>query len=301
MHRNFLLFLFLGWTLSGFSQDFSLKVWPDGPPNTNNLDRPEEQYDGRRVRNVSEAEMYVYLPEEEINTEAAVLICPGGGYVIEAMEHEGYAIAEWLKEKGIAGIVLKYRLPYGHDCVPSSDARQAMRIIRQHAEEWHIHPGKVGIAGSSAGGHLASTVGTRFDRGSKDAADLLKRFSCRPDFMLLLYPVISFREDLGHMGSRVNLIGETNNWEHARQYSNELHVSRDTPPAFLVLADNDRSVDPLNSVYFYLEMKKHAIPAELHIFQEGGHGFGLRTNHIPADNWPDLFHDWLKAIKMIDP
>jgi acetyl esterase/lipase len=301
MSRTVFFLLFLGSAFSCLSQDFSLKVWPDGPPNTNKLDRPEEQFEGRRVRYVSEAEIYVYLPEQEINTRTAVLICPGGGYWIEAMDHEGYAIAEWLESMGIAGIVLKYRLPYGHDSVPSSDARQAMRIIRQHAGEWQIDPGKVGIAGSSAGGHLASTVGTRFDTGSINASNPLNRFSCRPDFMLLLYPVISFREDIGHMGSRINLIGETNNWEHARPYANELHVTADTPPAFFVLADNDRSVDPRNSVNFYLAMKDFQIPAEMHIFQEGGHGFGLQRNHLPVDQWPDLFYNWLKAIKIIDP
>jgi len=290
--------LFIG--LCVFSQDFSLKVWPDGAPNDNGLDKPEEKYDGIRVRNVSEAEMYVYLPEKSINTGAAVLICPGGGYIIEAMDHEGYDMAEWLKAKGIAGIVLKYRLPYGHDSIPSSDARQAMRIIRQHAAEWGIDPEKVGIAGSSAGGHLASTVGTRFDYGLEDSPTPPARFSCRPDFMLLLYPVISFREDVGHMGSRINLIGETNDWKKARKYSNELFVSEETPPAFFILADDDCSVPPKNTILFYMAMKEFNIPAEVHIFRKGGHGFGIRKNNIPADNWPNLFYDWLKAIEIIN-
>lgn len=282
-----------------FSQDFSLKVWPNGAPNSNGLTVPEEKYDGRRVRNVSEAEMYVYLPEKPINTGVAVLICPGGGYTIEAMDHEGYDIAEWLKGKGVAGIVLKYRLPYSHDSIPSSDARQAIRIIRQHAAEWGVDPAKVGIAGSSAGGHLASTVGTRFDYGDTKAPDITAKQSCRPDFMLLLYPVISFREDVGHMGSRQNLIGQTNNWEKARQYSNELFVSKETPPAFFILADDDKAVPTQNSIDFYQAMKKYGIPAEMHIFQKGGHGFGIRKNNIPADNWPNLFYDWLKAMEFI--
>ena len=131
------------------AQDLTLKVWPNGAPNDNGMREPEEKYDGVRVRNVSEAEMYVYLPEKEKNTGAAVIICPGGGYRIEAMDHEGYDIAEFLKEKGVAGIVLKYRLPYGHHEIPSCDARRAMRIVRQNAKEWGIDPGKIGIAGSS--------------------------------------------------------------------------------------------------------------------------------------------------------
>lgn len=296
---NLLFTLFLI-TTSLIAQDKVLKVWPDGAPNHNGMNEPEEKYDGVRVRNVSEAEMYIYLPEKEINTGAAVVICPGGGYTIEAMDHEGYDIAEWLKSKGIAGIVLKYRLPYGHHEIPSGDARQAMRIVRANANEWGIDPGKIGIAGSSAGGHLAATAGTRFDNGKKEGANLVDKQSCRPDFMLLLYPVISFNEEFGHMGSRKNLIGEGNNWDLVEKYSNELHVTTQTPPTFLVLADDDRAVVPRNSIEFYLQLKENNIPAEMHIFQKGGHGFGIRKNNLPADQWPDLFFDWLKAIKIVD-
>lgn len=299
MRRIIVVSLFVIVAFNLFAQDFTLKVWPDGAPNSNGLTQPEEELDGKRVRLVSEAKMYVYLPEKRQNTGAAVLLCPGGGYTHEAMSHEGYEIAEWLKAKGIAGIVLKYRLPNGHDSVPSSDARQALRIIRQHAAEWGIDPAKVGIAGSSAGGHLATTVGTRFDSGDKNTADPVARLSCRPDFMLLLYPVVSFREDVGHMGSRQNLIGTGNDWAKAKQYSNELFVTKETPPAFFVLADDDKTVIPQNSIDFYLAMKKYGIPAEMHIFREGGHGFGIRKKNIPADNWPNLFYDWLKAMKFI--
>ncbi len=283
-----------------FAQDKVLKVWPNGAPNHNGMDEPEEKFEGARVRNVSEAEMYVYLPEKEKNTGAAVVICPGGGYWIEAMDHEGYQMAEWLQEKGVAGIVLKYRLPYGHHEIPSGDARRAMRIVRSHAEEWRIDPSKIGIAGSSAGGHLASTVGTRFDYGNTESNDPLEKLSSRPDFMLLLYPVISFREAFGHMGSRKNLIGEGNNWELVEKYSNELHVSPETPPTFLVLADDDKGVVPRNSVEFYLALKENNVPAEMHIFAEGGHGFGMNKKNLPVDQWPELFLNWLKAVKVIN-
>jgi acetyl esterase/lipase len=293
-----LTLLFMTFSLS--AQDEILKVWPGGAPNDNGMTEPEEKYDGVRVRNVSEAEMYVYLPEEENNTGAAVVICPGGGYWIEAMDHEGYDIAEWLKSKGVAGIVLKYRLPYGHHEVPSSDARQAIRIVRKNAQGWGIDPDKIGIAGSSAGGHLASTVGTRFDYGNEDAASELEKMSTRPDFMLLLYPVITFLEEFGHMGSRKNLIGEGNNWEMVEKYSNELHVSPETPPTFLVLADDDSGVPPRNSIEFYLALKENSVPAEMHIFAKGGHGFGITKHNQPADQWPDLFYNWLKAIEIID-
>lgn len=283
-----------------FAQDKVLKVWPNGAPNHNRMDEPEEKFEGVRVRNVSEAEMYVYLPEKEKNTGAAVVICPGGGYWIEAMDHEGYQIAEWLKERGIAGIVLKYRLPYGHHEIPSGDARQTMRIVRKNARNWGIHPEKIGIAGSSAGGHLASTAGTRFDYGNPESQDPLEKISCRPDFMLLLYPVITFREEFGHMGSRKNLMGEGNDWKLVEKYSNELHVTPETPPTFLVLADDDKSVVPRNSVEFYLALKKNNVPAEMHIFAEGGHGFGMNKKNLPVDQWPELFYNWLNAVKIIN-
>ena len=286
-------------SFSLFAQDKTLKVWPNGAPNDNGMLEPEEKYEGLRVRKVSEAEMYVYLPEKEKNTGAAVVICPGGGYWIEAMDHEGYQMAEWLKSKGIAGIVLKYRLPYGHHEIPSGDARQTMRIVRMNAKEWGIDPNKIGIAGSSAGGHLASTAGTVFDTGNKESLNPVEQMSCRPDFMLLLYPVISFREDIGHMGSRKNLIGEGNDWKLAKQYSNELNVTAETPPTFLILADDDKTVNTQNSVDFYLALKKYNTPAEMHIFQEGGHGFGMTKKNLPVDQWPDLFYNWLKAMKFV--
>jgi len=247
---HFLLTLLLMTTVV-VAQDKVLKVWPNGAPNDNGITTPEEQFDGVRVRNVSEAEMYVYLPEKDKNTGAAVIICPGGGYIMEAMDHEGYDMATFLQEKGVAGIVLKYRLPNGHSEVPSSDARRAVRIVRANAKEWGIDPQKIGIAGSSAGGHLASTAGTVFDAGNPNSNDPIERVSCRPDFMLLLYPVITMSEEFGHMGSRDNLIGPGHNLELIHKYSNELNVSPETPPTFLVLADDDGAVPPRNSIEFY--------------------------------------------------
>ncbi|MCY1719893.1 alpha/beta hydrolase [Prolixibacteraceae bacterium Z1-6] len=291
---------FLLITTVAIAQDAVLKVWPNGAPNDNGMKEPEEKYDGIRVRNVSEAEMYVYLPEKDKNTGVAVVICPGGGYAIEAMDHEGHDIATFLQGKGIAGIVLKYRLPYGHHEIPSCDARRAIRTVRQNAAEWGINPDKIGIAGSSAGGHLASTAGTVFDAGNKGSADPVEQQSCRPDFMLLLYPVITFDEDFGHMGSRENLIGKGHDKTLIKKYSNELNVSAETPPAFLVLADDDRAVPPRNSIEFYSALKRYSVPAEMHIFQQGGHGFGIRKTGLPADEWPELFYTWLKARKIVE-
>jgi len=299
MKKNCIVLMLIILSMTSFAQDKVLKVWPGGAPNDNGMKEPEEKYDGVRVRNVSEAEMYVYLPEKEKNTGAAVVICPGGGYMIEAMDHEGYEMAEWLASKGVAGIVLKYRLPYGHHEIPSGDARRAIRLVRANAKEWGIDPGKIGIAGSSAGGHLASTAGTRFDEGIAGSADPMEKISCRPDFMLLLYPVITFNEEFGHMGSRQNLIGAGNDWKLVKEYSNELHVTPKTPPTFLILADDDSGVPPRNSVEFYLALKENKVPAEMHIFQQGGHGFGMTKKNLPVDQWPDLFYNWLKSQKII--
>jgi len=299
MKKRILLSIVFMTSLNAIAQNFTLKVWPDGAPDSNGITVPEEKFDGVRVRNVSEAEMYVFLPTTEKNTGAAVLICPGGGYAMEAMDHEGYEMAKWLVDRGVAGIVLKYRLPNGHHQIPSGDARRAMRIIRSKAGEWGIQPEKIGIAGSSAGGHLASTAGTRFDKGNPGATDPLEKVSCRPDFMLLLYPVITMKEEFSHMGSRNNLLGKGNDLELIRKYSNELHVTPETPPTFLVLADNDTGVVPRNSIEFYTALKANKVPAEMHIFDKGGHGFGMRKNNIPADHWPELFMDWLKSTGFI--
>jgi acetyl esterase/lipase len=295
MKRNIIILASVIISLSAMAQDFKLKVWPNGAPDSNGMTLPEETFEGKRVRNVSEAEMYVYLPKIGVNTGAAMVICPGGGYMIEAMDHEGYEMAEWLATQGVAGIVLKYRLPYGHHEIPLEDVHRTMRIVRQKAAEWGINPSKIGIAGSSAGGHLASTAGTRFDLGNPEAADPIEKFSCRPDFMLLLYPVITFDEEYGHMGSRTNLIGANAKFDLVERYSNEKQVTAQTPPTFLVHADDDTGVPSRNSVEFYMALKKHKIPAEMHIFRQGGHGFGMNKKNLPVDQWPNLFAQWMKA------
>jgi len=284
------------------AQDLQLKLWPNGAPNTTTPPGAEKYYTNNgtyRYENISESELFVYLPEEQKNTGAAVVICPGGGYWVEAIDHEGFQIAEYLKDKGITAVVLKYRLPYGNSEVPLTDALQAIRFVRSKANEWQINPAKVGIAGASAGGHLASTAGTHFTTGDANAADPLQKLSSRPDFMLLLYPVISFDEKITHIGSRVNLIGKTNDWKVASEFSNELRVTENTPPTFLVLADDDHGVVPENSIRFYMALKKYDIPAEMHIFAKGGHGFGMKKLDLPTEKWPDLFVEWMQTMQII--
>lgn len=287
---------------SGFAQDLKLKLWPQSPPNQNTPPGEERYYEVNntyRYENVSEAELYVYRPEDSINTGAAVVICPGGGYRIESIDHEGNEIAKFLSSKGITGIVLKYRLPYGNHEIPITDAQQAIRYVRAKAAEWKIDPKKVGIAGASAGGHLAATAGTHYTAGDSLSTDEFAKFGSRPDFMLLLYPVISLDSQIGHSGTRQNLLGSNAPAELVEEYSNELHVDANTPPTFFALADDDRVVVPANSVSFYAELKKNNVPAEMHIFAKGGHGFGIRKAGIPTDLWPELFVEWMKMMKII--
>jgi acetyl esterase/lipase len=285
------------------AQDFTMKLWTEGTPNECKPEGEEKYYERNgtfRYENVSEAEIFVYQPDKLMNTGAAVVICPGGAYWVEAIEHEGFQIAEYLKSIGVTGIVLKYRLPYGNSEVPLSDALQAIRLVRSKAGEWGINPSKIGIAGSSAGGHLASTAGTQYDHGDLASTDALGKISSRPDFMLLLYPVISFREGVGHMGSRKNLIGVTNDWTIVKPFCNELWVTDDTPPVFMVLADDDKAVPTENSISFYRALKEKGVAAELHIYAKGGHGFGMTKHDIPVDKWPGVFADWLKSMKIIE-
>ena len=295
----FLFFLII----QGMAQDITLPLWPDGAPDSTKVPGKEHYYvkGFAHYDNISKAELYVYLPDKAKSTGAAVVICPGGGYWVEAIEHEGFMIAQYLKEQGIAGIVLKYRLPYGNPDVPVSDVHRAMRLVRSKAAQWNLNPDKIGVAGASAGGHLASTAGTHFDLGDTTSADPIERLSDRPDFMLLLYPVISFDEKIGHMGSRINFLGKTNDWKKVVPYSNEYQVTDQTPPCFLVLADDDHTVDPENSIRFYQQLRKHHVPAELHIFAKGGHGFGMKKINQSVEQWPHLFIQWLQAMKFTPP
>ena len=234
-------------------------------------------------------------------TGQAVIICPGGGYWALAYDLEGTDIARYLNSIGVVGIVLKYRLPtYGNVIEPHKaplmDAQRAMRLVRFNARKWNIDTAKIGIMGFSAGGHLASTLGTHFDRGNKASADSIERISCRPDFMILMYPVISFTEACTHKGSREALLGKNPDKALVAYYSNELQVTKDTPPAFFVHADNDRGVPVENSLLMYKALRANGIPAELHILSEGNHGFGLGliNNHIAS--WAENLKLWLNWL-----
>ena len=251
---------------------------------------------GARISNVVQPTLTVFKPAKEKANGTAVIICPGGGYAFLSSEREGTDVAKRLTELGVTAFVLKYRLPNDQSqpdktITPLLDAQQAVRLVRQRAAEFSVNPGRIGIMGFSAGGHLAATAGTHFAKPvGQDPANI----SVRPDFLVLLYPVISFTDSLMHAGSRTNLLGSTPSPDQIRLYSNDQQVSAQTPPTFLMHAADDQVVDVRNSLRFYEACRRRAVPAEMHLYPKGGHGFGL-TNKTTKDNWMDRLQNWLDA------
>ncbi len=270
--KAFATLLLLAATIAaGAQKTFSTDLWQGGAPNDNG--DPQDT-----------AKVWVYLPAEKHATGRAVVICPGGGYQHLAMNHEGHDWAPFFNNMGIAAIVLKYRMPHGNCQVPIADAEEAMCMVRRNAAAWHINAADVGIMGSSAGGHLASTIATH----SKGEA--------RPDFQILFYPVITMMPDITHKGSHDNFLGKEAKKKDEKLYSNDAQVSRTTPRAFITLADDDHSVLPLNGVNYYTELFRHDVPASLHVFPDGGHGFGMRERfkyHIELEL---ALKAWLKSF-----
>ena len=281
-----------------------LPLWEGTPPNSKVATEQEHGWTDKvlRVEKVQSPSIEVRLPSVVSATGQAIIVCPGGGYRYVSYEKEGTDIANWLNGHGIAAIVLKYRLPDEESNIdptlsPLLDAKRAVRLTRFHAEEWKIDPAKVGVMGFSAGGHLASTIGTHFDAGQADAEDPVERLSCRPDFLVLAYPVISMREGICHPGSRERLLGKNPSEELVTLYSNELQVTPETPPTFLVHAGDDKTVPIQNSLLFYEALAKNGVPAELHVYPYGGHGFSLAWRRGRLADWGDLCFDWLDALK----
>lgn len=249
-----------------------------------------------RVSKISRPTLTIFPAEKNIATGTAVIIFPGGGYRINAIDHEGFFVAQKFNEYGITAFVVKYRLPddatmENKEFGPLQDAQQAIKVVRQRAREWNVNPERIGIIGFSAGGHLASTAGTHFAQRFIPNAE---NVNLRPDFMMLIYPVISFQDSIAHMGSRENLIGKSPLKEKIDFFSNELQVTAQTPPTFLVHASDDAAVKPQNSIVFYEKLIHHHVPAELHIYQRGGHGFGL-NNKTTSELWMDRCKNWMTA------
>jgi acetyl esterase/lipase len=263
-------------------------LWPKGAPGavgTLDQDKPT---------------LTAYLPEKGKANGTAVVVCPGGGYGGLALGHEGVEIADWLTKRGVAAFVLKYRLgPRYRHPVPLQDAQRAMRMVRAGAKEMGIKPNRIGIWGFSAGGHLASTAATKFDDGDKEAKDSIDRQSCRPNFAILCYPVISMAPPFTHMGSRQNLLGNKPDAKLVKSVCNELNVTAKTPPTFLFHTSEDTVVPPENSVLFYQALRKAKVPAELHIYEKGVHGVGLASKDPVLSSWPDRLEAWLKLREFL--
>ncbi len=245
------------------------------------------------ISKVSVPDITIFKPEHPDKSRAAVVICPGGGYGVLAYNLEGTAVAKIMNGWGVTAVVLKYRLPSDEimkdkTIGPLQDAQKALQYIRENAAELNVNPNMVGIMGFSAGGHLASTASTHFDQSYIDNP---RNTSLRPDFTILGYPVISFSDSLTHMGSRNNLVGENPSKEMIQKYSNELQINEKTPPTFLVLASDDNTVNPENSIKYYEALLKNKVPAEMHIYQNGGHGFG--THLLANNNWMETLKNWM--------
>ena len=256
-------------------------LWPNGAPNTNGLKGEQEDLNGGRVANVVNPSITVYRPTKP--NGMAIIMCPGGGYARLAMSHEGHDMAAWMNTMGITYVVLKYRMPNGHNEVPLSDAEQAIRLVRQHAAEWGVNPGRVGIMGASAGGHLAASLATLYT--SKET---------RPDFEILFYPVISMVQGVTHAGSRENLIGNNPGKEMEQHYSLERQVTANTPQAFIMLSSDDTTVPPVNGISYFQSLLDKKVRATLHVYPTGGHGWGFKDSFTYKRQWTEELEKWLR-------
>jgi acetyl esterase/lipase len=254
------------------------------------------------IGRVSQPTLTVVAPFEYERNGTGVVICPGGGYSGLAFEKEGLEMGRWFAKQGVTAFVLKYRHGGGvhQHPVPLNDVRRAMRIVRSQAEQWKLADEKIGVMGFSAGGHLASSLGTHFDAGSPNAEDEIERERCRPDFMVLVYPVISMDAKITHLGSLDNLLGEHPDPQTVELMSNDKQVTDNTPPTFITHASDDQAVPVENALRFYRALIDHKVPAELHVFAEGGHGFGMRNKDKPVVEWPNLLANWLRSRQLID-
>lgn len=275
-----------------------IQIWPNGAAESNCVTALEKTSNNVKafgktlngiIENISEGSFSVYQADKTKNTGAAVLICPGGAYMVQASQSEGILFAKWCAENGITGIVLKYRLPNGHPEIPLKDAQEAIRIVRKHATEWNINPDKIGISGFSAGGHLASLLLTHFNDTS------------RADFGILFYPLTSLEGKSDALaGLRKILLGkDAENKAKIDYYSSEKQVQYNSPPTIIFQSDDDQIVIPENSILFYQALKQKSIPASLHIFPEGGHGWGFEKDFSYYDQLKRLILDWLGHQKII--
>lgn len=292
--------------LTASAQQAKTPLYPEGIPCKLHEDL-ETLYDetAKKIKKVGVPEIWYYPASGKTSAKlSAILIVPGGGYTTLAFDHEGIKVAQWLNQLGISAFVLMYRTPYweSSSCkkeIPLSDAKQAMRIIRHRASEWNINQNNIGVMGFSAGGHLAATLSTQFDLGNTATENQFDKFSSRPNFSILVYPVISMLNGLTHMSSRKSLLGDNPTKEELNFYSNELQVKSNTPPTLLIHAKDDSVVVPENSIQYHKALQKNKIPTTLHLMEVGGHGFGIKNAHAPTNSWLKITEEWLQEQKFL--
>ncbi|PXY46600.1 prolyl oligopeptidase family serine peptidase [Flavobacterium hydrophilum] len=299
MKKAFFYFISLGISFSALSQKKEIPLWdkiPDAIESTEYAEKIVTNKDGIAVdvRKVTTPTLTAYFADQEKSNGTAVIICPGGAYGMLAIDKEGYKVAEWFNGLGINAFVLKYRLPSdlimkNKTVAPLQDAQEAIRLLRRNAAKWKLNPNKIGIMGFSAGGHLASTLSTHYNDKVYTPTDTI---SAKPNFSVLIYPVISMQEGVTHQGSKDNLLGKNAQEEIVEKYSNEKQITASTPKTFLVHATDDKAVPVENSINYYLALKKEKVSAEMHLYEDGGHGFGLGVKGTNA-SWPKTFEKWL--------
>ena len=288
----FIMMLFFSFSVS--AQEI-IELYKDSIPNSKKSEK-KETFNGGIFRGVTKPTLEIYLPEKEKATGTAVIICPGGSYAVLVYQGEGITTAKELAKNGIASFVLKYRLPDDSIMIdkkigPLQDAQQAIKLVRENAAKWGIDVNKIGIIGFSAGGHLASTEATHFE---KSFIENKNNTSLRPDFQVLVYPVISMQDSLTHRDSRKNLLGENPSKEIINQFSNELQISKNSPPAYITHAADDNVVDVDNSIGYFEKLRKNKVEVEMHIYPKGGHGFIFRQ-----PGWMEPLLLWMKNLKLI--
>ncbi len=300
MCRKLILCLLLEFAGRSYGQEI-LNLWKDVPNKLKSkTEETVENGNIQWIQYVQEPTLEIYIPTKQIATGQAVLICPGGGYAGLAYDWEGTDIAKWLNSMGVAAFALKNRLPDPKDFsssheVPLQDAQRAIRIIRSNMQDWNLEPGKIGVMGFSAGGHLASTLSTQYDSEVYQPVDDIDTLSAKPDFSILIYPVITMDTAFTHMGSRFNLIGENPSIDLERRFSNELQVNDQTPPTYLLHSSDDGAVHVENSLRYYRALQQHQVPVEMHIYPFGGHGYALGLGREYLAHWPATLRDWLLA------
>jgi len=285
--------------LVALAQPSTIALWPEGVPGVK-LSLGDEKHDPGHLANVSEPTLTVFAPAVDKPNGTAVIICPGGGYTNLSIEREGVQYANWLSTLGVTSFVLKYRLKeFGHPA-PLQDVLRAVRILRSRSAEFRINPARIGVMGSSAGGHLAACAGTLYDLPAGRTGPALDDTSARPDFLILMYPVITMEDPVAHAGSRKSLLGLDPSPVLVRLLSLERQVTAATPPTLLIHTQEDNSVPVENSILFFQALTRAGVPAEMYIFEHGGHGMGMRAGLGTSSEWPHRAEEWLRNRGLLE-